>query len=377
MTLELTAAVHERNLDLDLTLVEGETVALLGPNGAGKSTLLQVLSGLITPDSGRATLGGRTLFDVTGADARGGSRRDRALRPHERGIALLAQDALLFPHLSARENVAFGLRSRGVSRAESHRIADEWLGRVDASHLADRRPSELSGGQAQRIAVARALAVDPQLLLLDEPMAALDVSVTPALRRLLREVLADRMAIIVTHDVLDAIMLADRVVLVDGGRLVDAGPTRQAFERPATTFAAGLAGLNFVTGTRDADDVVIANGHRLAVSFADDVAQGAEVGVCVRPTAVEVVEVVTGDRAGDRASDHVAASSAVAAATNVVRATATDLEPRDDRIRVHADLGGAAFAADLPAARVADLDLQPGSELVVEFAASDTLAYAV
>lgn len=201
-----------------------------------------MLAGLLVPDAGRATLNGRVLFDLA---ARGPSRWRP---PHDRGVALLAQDALLFPHLSARDNVAFGPRSSGASRATAGARADEWLARVGASDLAARRPAQLSGGQAQRIAVARALAAEPALLLLDEPMAALDVSVAPALRRLLREVLADRTAVIVTHDVLDAYTLAGRVIVLERGRIVDAGPTRAVLDRPTTPFTANLVALDLLTG---------------------------------------------------------------------------------------------------------------------------------
>ena len=154
-------------------------VALLGANGAGKSTLLSLISGLIRPDSGRITLDGEVLVDV---------ERRVWVPSHHRGVVLLAQQALLFPHLTAAANVAFGPRSKGSSRKDAKAEAMQWLAAVDATEFADRRPVQLSGGQAQRIAIARALAADPALLLLDEPMAALDVAVAPALRQLLRKV---------------------------------------------------------------------------------------------------------------------------------------------------------------------------------------------
>ena len=152
--------------------------------------------------------------------------------PHDRGVALLAQEPLLFPHLSALDNVAFGPRSIGEARSKAHALAEHWLGEVDAAQYADRKPAQLSGGQAQRIAVARALAADPRLLLLDEPMAALDVAVAPAVRQMLRQVLADRSAVIVTHDVLDALLLADRVLVMEDGHVVEEGPTAELLARP-------------------------------------------------------------------------------------------------------------------------------------------------
>ena len=176
-----------------------------------------------------------------------GARVDVA--PHRRRIALLAQEPLLFPHLSVLDNVAFGPRSAGAGRSESRGRAREWLEEVGIGDLADRRPAQLSGGQAQRAAVARALAAEPDLLLLDEPMAALDVAVTPALRQTLRRVLAERTCVVVTHDVLDALLLADRVLVLEGGRVVEQGPTREVLTRPRSAFAARLAGLNLVVGT--------------------------------------------------------------------------------------------------------------------------------
>lgn len=230
MSLDVRAVVEPGRLDVSFTLGEGETLAVLGPNGAGKSTLLDVLSGLVRPDSGHVRLDGATLVST------GGEERDRWVAPHARGVALLAQEALLFPHLSVRDNVAFGPRSAGADRAEARRIAERWLRRVDATGLADQRPRRLSGGQAQRVAVARALATEPRLLLLDEPFGALDAGVAPAMRRLLAEVLAERAVVIVTHDPLDALALADRVIVLDEGRIVEEGPTREVLLNPRTEF---------------------------------------------------------------------------------------------------------------------------------------------
>ena len=185
------------------------------------------------------------LFDVDG-------RRGRWQPPHARRIALLAQDALLFPNLSVLDNVAFGPRAARVSPAAID-TARRWLREVAADDLADRKPGQLSGGQAQRVAVARAVAADPRLLLLDEPLAALDVTAAPLLRRVLRDVFVDRSGIVVTHDLLDAVLLSDRVVVLDGGRIVESGPTAAVLQHPTSPFTARLAGLNLIAGTALAD----------------------------------------------------------------------------------------------------------------------------
>lgn len=260
--LVFSAAVDQRDFDVEFEVAAGETVALLGSNGAGKSTVVQIIAGLLRPDRGRATLGGRVLFDIdtgggsgtdsdaaatpaaaAGTDVAGSARATRRrtwLPPHARGTALLAQEPLLFPHLSVRDNVAFGPRSAGAGRADSRVIADDWLAQAEVADLAGRRPAALSGGQAQRVAVARALAAHPSLLLLDEPMTALDVAAVPAQRMLLHRVLRERTVLLVTHDPLDALALADRVVVLENGRIVEHGPTREVFARPHTEFTRAL-----------------------------------------------------------------------------------------------------------------------------------------
>ncbi|MFE9788374.1 sulfate/molybdate ABC transporter ATP-binding protein [Nocardia salmonicida] len=245
--LSVSARIAARDLDLRIEVAPGEVLAVLGPNGAGKSSLLQVIAGLIVPDEGQVRLGDRTLTD---------SARNIALPPHRRAVSLLAQDPLLFPHLSVLDNVAFGPRSRGAKNPAARRTATDWLTAVDATDLADRHPGALSGGQAQRVALARALAVDPDLLLLDEPMSALDVDVAPAMRTLLRRVLRDepgrdhpRCAVLVTHDIIDAITLADRLVVLQAGRVVESGPVAEVMSHPRNPFAARIAGLNLLRGT--------------------------------------------------------------------------------------------------------------------------------
>jgi molybdate transport system ATP-binding protein len=349
VTFELRAAVLERGLDLSLRVEEHEVLALLGPNGSGKSTVLSVIAGLLRPDRGRARLADRVLFDI---GASGGP--DAWVPPHDRGVALLAQEPLLFPHLSALDNVAFGPRSTGHSRTRARALAARWLEEVDATPLATRRPAQLSGGQAQRIAVARALAADPRLLLLDEPMAALDVAVAPALRQMLRRVLHGRTAVIVTHDVLDALLLSDRVLVVEDGHVVEHGPTAQVLARPRSPFAARIAGLNMVRGTLDGHGVRSAEGLHVD-GLADQPLTPGGPGVAVfRPSAVGVYRHPPGG-----------------SPRNVFESTVTELEPFGDQFRVRT----ADLSADVTAAAVADLELTPGTRVVLTVKASEVAIY--
>ncbi|MET3206544.1 MULTISPECIES: ABC transporter ATP-binding protein [unclassified Arthrobacter] len=339
MTFSVQAAVAGRGFDVSLELGAAETVAVMGANGAGKSTLLNVIAGLLYPDSGSAELDGRTLFNLNAG-------RGRWTAPHRRGTALLAQEPLLFPHLSVLENVAFGPRSAGASKQAARETALRWLGEVEATDLQARRPAELSGGQAQRVAVARALAADPGLLLLDEPMAALDIHAAPLLRRLLKRVLAGRRAIIITHDVLDALMLADRVVILEDGRISEEGPTREVLQRPRSRFAAGLAGLNFVAG-HITEHGLQAGGLNL-YGHHDSAAPlpTGQPGVAVfPPSAVSVFP-----------------SEAHGSPRNSFAVTITDLEPHGDGIRLRAGEAGQLSADITPAASV-DLGLAPGMQV--------------
>ncbi|HET6270185.1 MAG TPA: ABC transporter ATP-binding protein [Arthrobacter sp.] len=339
MTFSVEAAVAARRFDVSLSLGPAETVAVLGPNGAGKSTLLSVIAGLLRPDSGRAEVDGRVLFDLPlGAGHGAGSWT----APHRRGIALLAQEPLLFPHLSALENVAFGPRGAGVRKRVARDTARRWLAEVDAGHLESRRPGELSGGQAQRVAVARALAANPGVLLLDEPLAALDIQAAPLLRRLLKRVLAGRRAVIVTHDVLDAYMLADRVLVMEDGRIAEEGPTRELLRRPRSSFAAGLAGLNLVAGTVTAGGIRSAEGLEFAGQHDFPLVPGQAGVAAFPPSAVSVFQ-----------------NEAHGSPRNSFRVTITDLEPHGDQIRVRAG----ELSADVTPAASADLGLVPGLDV--------------
>lgn len=202
--------LHEqRHAAAEFTVEPGATVALLGPNGVGKSTVLGVIAGMVAPDGGAVHVGERCVVRA------GTGSRPVWVPAHRRGVALMAQEPLLFPHLSVLDNVAFGPRASGAGRAEGRRRARAWLREVDAEEFAQRHPDELSGGQAQRVAIARVLAADPRVILLDEPMSALDVAARPRMREVLKRVLAGRTAVVVTHDDADVAELADRVVRMD------------------------------------------------------------------------------------------------------------------------------------------------------------------
>lgn len=234
------------------TAEPGEVLAVIGPNGAGKSTLLHALAGLVDVE-GHALLGGTDLLT-------------RPVR--ERNVGLVFQGQLLFPHLSALDNVAFGLRSRGAPRAAAEGVARDWLERFGIADLSGRRPRELSGGQAQRVAIARALATDPDVLLLDEPFTGLDVSVQMALRIELGRHLRDfaGIALLVTHDAMDALTLADRVLVLDEGRVAQVGPPAEVAAEPRTPHVARLVGLNLVA---DGDELMAFTPDAVVVSLAE------------------------------------------------------------------------------------------------------------
>lgn len=237
--LAVRAVVPERGLDVDLTVAPGEVVAVLGENGAGKSTLVQVVAGLLTPG------------EAPGARVAVGHDDVSRLPPRRRHLAWLSQRPLLFEHLSVEDDVAFGLRSRGVPRARARGEARDALARVGAADLARRRSTDLSGGQAQRVAIARALVTDPRVLLLDEPLASLDVGVAQHVRTVLHHAQREhpRTTLLVTHDLLDVLLLADRVVVLEGGRVVEDGPVDAVLTRPRSRFAARLAGVNLLAGS--------------------------------------------------------------------------------------------------------------------------------
>ena len=348
--LEATVAVRRGTLALDVALEvgDGEVVAVVGPNGAGKSTLLRCLAGLEPIAAGHVELAGRVLDDPgTGT----------FVPPQERGIGLVVQDYLLFPHLSALENVAFGLRAQGVGRAESRRRAASWLDRFGLAGQHDTSASALSGGQAQRVAVARALAVEPKLLLLDEPLAALDVPTATELRRDLRHDLGSFSGarLIVTHDPTDAAVLADRLVVIEDGRVTQHGTLEEIATHPATPYVADLLDLNRLDATKDGERTARLSGGQV-LTVADALPEG-PLAIVIRPRAVALH------------AHHPDGSP-----RNVWEATVADIEADRERVRVRL-AGPVPLVAEVTASAIAELGLEIGGPVWAAVKAVDVAAH--
>ncbi|MBH0082468.1 sulfate/molybdate ABC transporter ATP-binding protein [Salinibacterium sp. SWN167] len=401
MTLDATMQVSRGSFTLDasVTVAPGETLALLGPNGSGKSTLLAVIAGLLAPERGAVSVDGRVLTEVPQSGGRRpGGGRMTVVPAHRRRIGLLGQDPLLFPHLSALENVAFGLRSLGMRAAEARERASEWLDAVEMTEFAARKPAELSGGQQQRVAIARVLATEPDVLLFDEPMAALDVQNASLVRTLLRECLAARVSavhtgihgrpptapatIVVTHDVVDALVLADRVAIMDAGRIIDSGDVARVLGEPVNQFAAALVGLNVLHGVVETSQLArLADGRGLAVDSIEP-AVGTEVSVAFPPSAVTLRRESRGAARADgaaTAAPGAADSARVEPAASAPplphewQATVDLLEPGLKGIRV--TLVGDTVAAEASAADLLAHDIAPGDRIVASVDPTQITAY--
>ncbi|MGC9379327.1 ABC transporter ATP-binding protein [Streptomyces sp. MH13] len=329
------------HLDVALTAAPGDVVALLGPNGAGKTTALRALAGLAPLTDGHLCLDGAAL--------------DRT-PPESRPVGVVFQDYLLFPHLTALDNVAFGPRCRGASKAEARAQAAVWLDRMGLAGHAGAKPRRLSGGQAQRVALARALATNPRLLLLDEPLAALDARTRLEVRAQLRRHLTEfeAVAVLVTHDPLDAMVLADRLVVVEQGRVVQQGGPADIARRPRTDYIARLVGLNLYRGRADGHTVRLDAGP--VITTTEDLS--GPVFVAFPPGAVTLY--------GQRPTG--------SSARNLWRCEVAGLETHGDQIRV--DLtGGLPLAADLTTVAAAELGLHPGAPVWATVKATQTHAY--
>jgi molybdate transport system ATP-binding protein len=348
--LHFEGAVSRGSFELDLAFEvrPGEVLGVLGPNGAGKSTLLRAVAGLEELSRG-----------ALGVGARSWQQPGRFVPAEERRAGVVFQDYRLFPHLDVRDNVGFAARSTGSSRAASRAHAQQWLDRLGLTDLAGRRPHQLSGGQSQRVALARALALEPEVLLLDEPMAALDAGARIDVRTFLRAHLADfpGPVVLVTHDPLEAMVLADRVMVLEAGRLVQQGTPGEVARRPASTYVARLVGLNLWAGTLDdGGEVVLDDGGRLAVATA---APPGPVLVSLRPSAVTVH------------TEHPEHTST----RNVWPARVAAMEVLADRVRLQL-AGEPSVLADVTPAAVAELRLEVGGEVWLSAKATEAEAYA-
>ena len=327
------------SLDIDLTVEAGETVAVLGPNGAGKTTLLRALAGLV-PVAGRVELDGDVLDD---------SAIGRHVPTEERRVGIVFQDHVLFPHMTVLENVAFGLKR------DRSRVARGWLDRSGLGDKAGVMPGELSGGQAQRVGLLRTLVTEPRLLLLDEPLAALDVSVRAEVRRELSRQLAGftGIRILVTHDPLEAIALADRLVVLEQGKVVQTGLPSEVTARPRSRFVADLAGVNLLRGTGKDDHIELDGGEVLA---APESGEG-DVFAVIHPRAVALY-----------------LARPEGTPRNVWRARAEDLDLRGERVRVRLS-GPVPLVAEVTPSAVRDLRLDAGAEVWVAVKATEISVY--
>jgi molybdate transport system ATP-binding protein len=347
MSLEADLRIDRGRFALELPLVAepGEVIALLGPNGAGKTTALRALAGLI------ALTGGHIRLDGTTWDA-----PPSIFVPAEhRRVGVVFQDYLLFGHLSALENVAFGLRARGYRRAAARAQATRWLDRVGLADFAERKPRALSGGQAQRVALARALVTEPRLLLLDEPLAALDAGTKLHVRSDLAHHLRDYPGhtVLVTHDPLDAMVLADRLVILEDGAIVQQGPPAQVAARPRSDYVATLMGLNLYRGTARGTLVDLDGGGSITIA---EPAQG-RVHVAFGPNAVGLHP-----------------RQPVGSPRNCWPVTITGIEQHAHITRIRLD-GTPPVLADITPATVAELRLHPGQRLWAAVKATETRAY--
>ena len=347
LDVEARITLERLTLDLSFHAEPGRTTVVVGPNGAGKTTLLRAIAGLIPVDDGMIVLDGSPLDDP----------RARAFVPaEERSVGYVFQRDALLPHLSATANVAFGLRARGMPRRRATSEARAALERFGLGYVADARPARLSGGQRQVVALARAVVTQPKVLLLDEPLSAIDAAARPALRRRLREVAVGDAAvrIIVTHDPTEALALADTIAVMEAGRIVQTGTPEGIAQRPRSRYVAELVGVNLLRGRASGDGVVLADGSLLAT--ADPPPPGIVMAV-VRPTAVAL------HRRQPEGSPR-----------NVWMTSVEDVETAGSRVRVRLR-APAGLVAEVTPGAVADLGLAPGVDVYATVKATEVAVF--
>jgi molybdate transport system ATP-binding protein len=335
-TLSLDFALPLRSFALELALEVGtETVALVGPSGAGKSTVLRAIGGLVRPERGRITLGDEVLFD---------SEARVFVPPERRRVGLVFQEYALFPHMNVADNVAYGGRERSA----------ELLARFHIAHLAGAKPGQLSGGERQRVALARALARDPAVLLLDEPLSALDAHTRAGVRAQLQELLRELglPTLLVTHDFEDAAALADRVGVIVDGRILQVGTPSELLEAPASSFVASFTGGNLIAGVagpgpQGLTRVELADG---SVVLSTDEGAG-HVGVIVQPWEISLSRAAFDE-----------------SALNHIPGQVSSIVPLGNRVRVRVG----PFVSEITAASAERLGLRTGERVVVSFKATAT-----
>jgi molybdate transport system ATP-binding protein len=344
--LDSRVALQSGPLDLDVSVVagRGELVVLVGPNGAGKSTVLHAIAGLRPIDAGVIELDGARLDDPEAG---------HFVPARERAIGVVFQDRLLFDHLTVVENVAFGLRSRGVGRRAAQRTACEWLERLGVGDLAGKRPPQLSGGEAQRVALGRALAFGPRLLLLDEPFAALDATTRVEVRRELRSHLAalEIPQILVTHDPVEAITLADKIVVLEAGRVVQTGTADDLRSHPRSRYVADLLGINLLRGTLRGGYLDV--GAARPVAVANGTIRDGAATATIHPRAITL---------------HLTAPEG--SARNAWSTSVQELDDEGERIRVRVGAPIPLAIEITPLART-ELALKPGASVWISFKATD------
>jgi molybdate transport system ATP-binding protein len=335
-------------VDAAFEAAAGETVALLGPNGAGKTTLIRAIAGLVPLISGRVVLDGAVLDDVG---------QGVHIATERRPIGVVFQQYLLFPHLTVLENVAYGPRAKGASDEKARAIAHDCLERVGLAALASSRPATLSGGEAQRVALARALASEPRLLLLDEPLAALDVTTRSLVRRELRALLAvfAGVRVLVTHDPVDALTLADRVVVLERGLVAQEGTVADVAARPRSDFVADLMGVNLLRGRARDGTLELEGGASIAIP---ELADGEMFGA-IRPSAISLYRVRPDG-----------------SPRNVFPGTVASVECGGERCRVRLR-GSVPLVAEVTPAAVHELGLVEGASVWASFKAMEVATYAI
>lgn len=348
----ITLRLGHLDLDVELRANPGEVLALLGPNGSGKTTTLRVLAGLEAIDDGRVVIGDRIVDDPG---------RNVFVQPEHRHVSMMFQDHLLFPHMDLVDNVAFGLRANGIDRQTAGRRATEWLTRVGLGEHIRSRPGAVSGGQAQRAALARALVRDPALLLLDEPLSALDVGTRNSLRRDLRTHLDgfEGATLLVTHDPLDALALADHIAVIEDGRITQHGTLAEVTRSPQTAYVAELMGTNLLRGTASGTSVLVERSGSVTAlppemtSVVVAEAHHGPVIVLIRPNSITLHR-----------------NEPDSSQRNRFQGTVKGLDLLGDRVRVHLD-ALIPLVAEVTDRAVEELGLVSGSSIWVAFKATD------